>query len=225
MAGIGLGLGLGLDAAAPKLALASAQTPVPVGTYLPPAEGLPGFCLFRPDAKKTPAIRAGVIKADPDFYQFALPESWAEAQLLNILTGNFCMPRCEEPWYEAKFENPKEGSAQLIVTELQKLGAKPTSKLQDLGTPEQVVTRIGNFITGTYLDEEDVVSASSRQLGDGRDYYLYEVYTPYSKTGGHNLAAFTTKGGLAYLFVLTAADKQWGANEGKLRTMLESFRA
>lgn len=41
------------------------------------------------------------------------PESWAEAQLLNILTGNFCMPRCEEPWYEAKFENPKEGSAQV----------------------------------------------------------------------------------------------------------------
>ncbi len=52
-----------------------------------------------------------------------------------------------------------------------------------------------------------------------------QVYTPFSKTGGHNLAAFTTKGGLAYLFVLTAGDKQWGANEGKLRTMLESFRA
>ncbi|KAL4420172.1 hypothetical protein ABPG77_008308 [Micractinium sp. CCAP 211/92] len=226
MAGIGLGLGLGLEAAAPQLAQAAAQAPVPVGTYLPPAEGLPGFCLYRPDEKKTPAIRAGVIKADPDFYQFALPETWAEAQLLNILTGNFCMPRCEEPWYEAKFENPKEGSAQLIVTELQKLGAKPTSKLQDLGTPEQVVNRIGNFITGTSVpDEEEVLSAGTKQLGDGRDYYLYEVYTPFSKTGGHNLAAFTTKGGLAYLFVLTAGDKQWGANEGKLRTMLESFRA
>ncbi len=45
---------------------------MPVGTYLPPAEGLPGFCLYRPDEKKTPGIRAGVIKADPDFYQFAL---------------------------------------------------------------------------------------------------------------------------------------------------------
>lgn len=55
-----------------QLAQAAAQAPVPVGTYLPPAEGLPGFCLYRPDEKKTPAIRAGVIKADPDFYQFAL---------------------------------------------------------------------------------------------------------------------------------------------------------
>ena len=66
------------------------------------------------------------------------PETWSEAQLLNILTGNFCMPRCEEPWYEARFENPKEGQAQVIVTELQKLGAKPTAKLADLGAPEQV---------------------------------------------------------------------------------------
>lgn len=23
------------------------------------------------------------------------------------------MPRCEEPWYEFKFENPKEGTAQV----------------------------------------------------------------------------------------------------------------
>jgi hypothetical protein len=33
------------------------------------------------------------------------------------------------------------------------------------------------------------------------------------------------QGPLAYLFVLTANEKQWGAAEGKLRTMLETFRA
>lgn len=41
------------------------------------------------------------------------PESWSEAPLLNPLTGNFCMPRCEEPWYEFKFEDGKEGTAQV----------------------------------------------------------------------------------------------------------------
>ena len=373
------------------------------------------------------------------------PESWSESQLLNILTGNFCMPRCEEPWYEALFESPKEGKAQvggcvacqcqdgghvqgtgnassvvdaahwywggflqtshasrvvinvgmcccawgamevwrrgkrvplarpfpnypprlalqLVVTELQKLGAKPNATLAQLGTPEQVrpmpqrsfhtlrcshfvagpaamgtnvayrgsmnncahglpvsskplcplplprtclacthplsacmqvVARIGNFITGTYLDEEDVQSAAIKKLADGRDYYLYEVggradgccgcfgggmcwganwprraavdvgrvavasasdpirvvgtccqcelveqsdpecHTAHmvrccgctTAAGGHNLAAFTTKGDLAYLFVLTADEKQWAANEGKLRTMLETFSA
>ncbi|KAI3428703.1 hypothetical protein D9Q98_007527 [Chlorella vulgaris] len=212
-----------LSGAAPQLALAA--SPVPVGTYLPAAEGMPGFCLYSPDGKKTPAIRAGVIKPEPAYYQLALPSSWAELPLLNPLTGNFCMPRCEEPWYEFKFEDPKEGTVQLIVAENQKLGAKPGATLAQFGTPEAVVNRVGNFITGTYLDEEDVLSAESKQLADGRTYYVYEVYTPYSKTGGHNLAAFTTKNGLAYLLTVSASEKQWGSSQDKLRTMVDSFQA
>ena len=43
-----------------------------VSEYLPAAEGLPGFRLYSPDAKKTPAIRAGVITADPEFYRFVI---------------------------------------------------------------------------------------------------------------------------------------------------------
>ena len=43
---------------------------VPVSSYLPPASGMPGFCLYTPDSQKTPAIRGGVIK--PEYYQFAL---------------------------------------------------------------------------------------------------------------------------------------------------------
>lgn len=31
--------------------------------------------------------------------------------------------------------------------------------------------------------------------------------------------------GLAYIFTVTASDKQWAASEGTLRTMLGSFRA
>lgn len=64
---------------------------------------------------------------------------------------------------------------QLIVAENQKLGAKPGATLAQFGTPEAVVNRVGNFITGTYLDEEDVLSAESKQLADGRTYYVYEV--------------------------------------------------
>lgn len=33
---------------------------------------------------------------------------------------------------------------------------------------------MGNFITGTYLEEDDVVSAEATQL-NGRDFYVYEV--------------------------------------------------
>lgn len=52
-----------------------------------------------------------------------------------------------------------------------------------------------------------------------------QVYSPYSKAG-HQLAAFTTKGPNAYLFVLSATDKQWGGGgEATLRKMLDAFRA
>ena len=38
------------------------------------------------------------------------------------------------------------------------------------------------------------MSAATKQLGDGRPYHLYEIYTPYSKEGGqHHLAAFSVK--------------------------------
>lgn len=58
----------------PPLAQPAAAGPpsVQVGSYLPEAEGMPGFRLYTPDAKKTPAIRAGVIAADPEFYRFAM---------------------------------------------------------------------------------------------------------------------------------------------------------
>jgi hypothetical protein len=45
-----------------------------VGQYLPPA-GIDDLVLFVPDAKKTPAIRAGTV--DPSSpYRFALPPSF-----------------------------------------------------------------------------------------------------------------------------------------------------
>lgn len=213
----------GAALAAPQQpALAASTAVVPVSDYLPEAPGLPGFRFYMPDPKKTPGIRAGVVRAEPDFYSFAMPEGWSERPLSGPQTGNFCFPRCEEPWYEFKFEG-KEGSAQLVVAYLQKLGAKPGAKVAALGTPEQVVLRVGNFITGTYLEEDDVVSAEATQL-NGRDFYVYEVATPYASVPGHSLAAFTTKDDLAYLFVVSTSEKTWGSSQDALRKVLGSFK-
>jgi hypothetical protein len=58
----------------------------------------------------------------------------------------------------------------------------------------QLIPRIGNFITGSFVpDEEDVLSAERRRAPDGREYNYYELLTPYSKAGAHSLAAFTAK--------------------------------
>lgn len=54
------------------------------------------------------ALRSGAI-ATP--YQFVIPGNWKEAKIPNALTGNYCMPKCGEPWVEAIFENNDEGRA------------------------------------------------------------------------------------------------------------------
>lgn len=207
-------------------ASAAGKTPSnAVETYLPKDESNPGFVRYEPDAKKTPAIRAGVIKGEPSFYSVSLPNTWAEGQLSNVLTGNFCMPRCDEPWVEFLFLDDKEGRCQLVVAPLFRLVSKANAQLSDVGPPETVVELVGNFITGNYLDSEDVLSATTGKLSDGREAYFYEINAFYAQNGNHCLAAFTVKDNAAYLFVASANDKQWASSEGKLRTMVDSFKA
>ena len=49
------------------------------------------------------ALRAGVIRQP---YRIVLPPTWKEAKIPNILSGNFCMPNCDEPYVECIFEDP-----------------------------------------------------------------------------------------------------------------------
>lgn len=206
----------------PALAKTASRT---AGDFLPPA-GTDGYVLYTPDARATPALRAGVITPNPKLYSFQLPAKWSEGTILNILSGNFCMPRCDEPWYEALWENSEEGSAMLVVSPLYRLVSKANATMKDLGPPQQVIEQIGPFITGNYLDSvEDVVSMNTEEFSDGRTYYTYEIAAPYAKVGTHQLAAFTTKGDLAYLWVVAGNDKQWGKAESKLRYMLKTFTA
>jgi hypothetical protein len=182
-----------------------------------PASSTPGFVTYSPDERATPSIRAGVI--NPAYYSFDLPSNWNEGTILNIQSGNFCMPNCPEPWTETIWKSPADGQCTLIVSQLSRLISKSNATLKDLGTPESVVERIGNFITGNYLDTEDVTNI---QVKDG--YYVYEVFAPYAKDGAHSIAAFTVKKDLAYLFVVAANEKQWAKSEEKLRHMVDSFK-
>jgi hypothetical protein len=51
------------------------------------------------------------------------------------------------------FENPAQGKLALLVSPLVKLTPRSNTPVQDLGTPEQLLTRIGPFITGEADDE------------------------------------------------------------------------
>lgn len=41
---------------------------------------------------------------------------------------------------------------------------------------------------GTYLDEEDVTSATSERRDDGLTYYTYEINAPYGTVGPHTVS-------------------------------------
>ena len=41
----------------------------------------------------------------------------------------------------------------------------------------------------------------------------------------HSVSTITTKGDLAFLFIASATDKQWAKSAGKLRKVVETFRA
>ncbi|GMH43661.1 hypothetical protein BSKO_11583 [Bryopsis sp. KO-2023] len=202
---------------------ALAAQAAPVGDYMPSA-GVDDFVLFVPDKQKTPAIRAGTV--DPNNpYRFALPPTWREGKVANILSGNYCQPRCDEPWTEVIFENAEEGRAALLASPLFKLTPRKVNNISDIGTPEGIIFSIGPYITGTFLDEEDVTSATETTQDDGEVYYYYEVNSPFAKFGQHIVTSATVKGEVALLFVVSASEKQWAKSQSKIKKMVKTFRA
>jgi len=193
-----------------------------VGGYLPLASDGSDFRLFVPDSSKTPAIRAGTVdKNNP--YRFAMPPTWRESPVANIQSGNYCQPRCAEPWTEVIFYDNTEGRAQVLVSPLVRLTNAANAKIEDIGPPAGLLNSIGSYITGTNLEDEDVVSATSKQF-DGRTYYVYEC-NALGSAAPHSITSVTTKGDLLLMLILSATDKQWAKSEAKLRQMSETFRA
>ena len=54
-------------------------------------------------------------------------------------------------------QDPAEGRVQVLVSPLQRLTNQAQAPIEDVGTPEGILTSLGSYITGTYLDEDDVI--------------------------------------------------------------------
>ncbi|EFJ20658.1 hypothetical protein SELMODRAFT_176658 [Selaginella moellendorffii] len=193
---------------------------VEVGAYLPPVESLPGFVQFKASGRDTPALRAGNVQP----YEFILPSTWKQQRIANILSGNYCQPKCAEPWVEVKFEDDKEGSLQVVAAPMVRLTNKPNARIDEIGSPEKLIAALGPFVTGNSYDPDEVIETSVKDR-DGEKFYCYTLETPYAKTGTHNLAAATSKGNVVLLFVVSASESQWSKSESVLRTILDSFKA
>ncbi|CAI5467126.1 unnamed protein product [Closterium sp. Yama58-4] len=168
--------------------------------------------------KDTPALRAGNVSP----YTFNIPPTWTQSRIANILSGNYCQPKCAEPWIEVKFEDPKEGLLQVVASPMVRLTNKLELPIEEIGTPERIIAALGPFVTGDSYDPDEVVDTRIRKEG-GQTYYEYYMETPYARSGAYNLASATAKGSTVLLLVISANDKQWASGEAKLRKMLKSF--
>ncbi|KAF2604346.1 hypothetical protein F2Q70_00026698, partial [Brassica cretica] len=156
-------------------------------------------------------------------YQFVLPPNWKQLRIANILSGNYCQPKCAEPWIEVKFENEKQGKVQVVASPLIRLTNKPNATIEDIGEPERVIASLGPFVTGNSYDSDELVDTSIEKIGD-QTYYKYVLETPFALTGSHNLAKATAKGNTVVLLVVSATEKQWQSSQKTLQAILDSFQ-
>ncbi|KAJ0610918.1 putative photosystem II [Helianthus annuus] len=157
-------------------------------------------------------------------YKFVLPPTWKQLRIANILSGNYCQPKCAEPWIEVKFEDERQGKVQVVASPLIRLTNKPNATLEDIGSPEKVIGSLGPFVTGNTLDlDEELVETSVEKIGD-QTYYRYVLETPFALTGSHNIAKATAKGNTVILFVASATDKQWPTSQKTLKAIVDSFQ-
>ncbi|XP_062207171.1 psbP domain-containing protein 6, chloroplastic-like [Phragmites australis] len=212
-------LGAALSALLSRAPLPAKAREVEVGTYLLPAPSNPGFVFFQATPKDTPALRAGNVQP----YEFILPPSWKQTRVANILSGNYCQPKCAEPWVEVKFEDEKQGKVQVVASPLIRLTNKPNATIEDIGSPERLIASLGPFVTGNTFDSDELIDTNVKKI-DGQTYYSYVLETPLALTGSHNLAKATAKGNTVVLFVASANDKQWSSSQKVLKAIVDSFQ-
>lgn len=99
-------------------------------------------------------------------YEFIIPPTWKQLRIANILSGNYCQPKCAEPWIEVKFEDENQGKIQVVASPLIRLTNKPNATIEDIGSPEKVIASLGAFVTGNTYDSDELVETSVEKIGD-----------------------------------------------------------
>jgi len=192
------------------------------GSNFPAGETGDAPVTWRPSARETPSIRAGQIKG----YSFLLPPGWKQEQVANILSGNYCQPKCDEPWVEVIFSSKDSGKVNVFgcpSTKLKPYGFKAGMPIEDIVTPESAIASLGGYATGNTIDPDSEVISIDKHEIKGKTYYLYEMLTPYAKTGLHQLAAVTSAQEAVLMFSVSATKDQWANAKDTLKQMVNSF--
>jgi len=160
-----------------------------VGSYLPKSDTEEGFYDFIASKTRTPALRAGALEQ----YHVCLPPEWKEVLVSNAKSGNYCQPRCDEATTEVSFGSSAQGTLQVIIIPTTKLLiAKKYPTLHEVGDISSILNAISPAITGSVAVEEEDIVGMQQIKKNGRDYYEYELFTPYAEAGSHNLTTVCT---------------------------------
>jgi len=205
------------------------QIGIPVGKYLPPSPTNPGRFRFTPAKDSTPSIRGRVLK--PYSYVLDLPAEWKAITVGVIQTGDFCQPKCDEPWTEVKFEGKDAGKVKVMMVPTFRLTNTEKPKLEQIGDVDEVIQKIGPFVTGDYYDPEDMPTESKVIKEGDISYYEYVIESPGAVNGPHNVAVVASIPGPtdrdryhAIMVVGSATDKDWSSKANELLDVARSFR-
>ena len=72
------------------------------------------------------------------------------------------------------------------------------------------------------VEQEEVVS-KDKFRSHGRNYYKYELLTPFAAYGLHNVASVTTSQSYVVIAAAAANDKQWVSSQKELERIVSSF--
>ena len=115
-----------------------------------------------------------VLAGNVSPYTFFIPPKWTQVRIANILSGNYCQPKCAEPWIEVKFEYPSQGVAQVVASPIVRLTNKPEASIQEIGPPEKIIAALGPFVTGDSFDPDEVVETAVKEA-DGQTVRVHSV--------------------------------------------------
>ena len=97
------------------------------------------------------------------------------------------------------------------------VGVNADVRIDELGTPEQIIAGFAPEIFGGPISDEDDIFKTEIITKDGDvPYYFWEVKP-------HSLVAATAVGNRLFMQVITANNRQWRKSSDELRVIQKSF--
>jgi hypothetical protein len=174
-----------------------------------------GFRLYtRPEGKSG---GHGVGWSEIPQYSFRVAQGWDEVPVSIADLGGAEV--------DLRFQSKEEGDISVVVAPVARfadIGFNASVRLEQLVTPEQLISGFAPELTGLPLQEDGVLSTSKPTRGSLL-YYQYELKTANAKLP-HVLVAATAYKNRLYIFSASATARQWRRSEQLLRAMQDSFR-